>query len=71
MKKTLSEANKLESKILTEMVHTMDLLNSIHCWGDDNLDRDKLWEIRARLQDAIRAMHDEKALRKNLEYNRR
>jgi len=66
MKKTLSEANKIESQILTKMVDSMDLLNNIHCWGDKDLNRDKLWLIRARLQDAIRSMHDEKPLRKDL-----
>lgn len=70
MKKTLSEANKIESKILTEMIHSLDLLNNIHCWGPEDLNRDKLWDLRARLQDAIRAMHDLKPLRKDLEYTK-
>jgi len=68
MIKTNTEANIIESEILTKMVDAMDLLNNIHCWGDENVNRDALWEQRARLQDAIRAMHDMKALRKDLPY---
>lgn len=58
-----SVANKIESEILTKMVGALELLNHIHTWHK-NVDRDKLWENRARLQDAIRAMNDEKSLRK-------
>jgi len=66
MIKTLSEANKIESEIYTKMVDSMDLLNNIHCWGDETIDRDKLWLLRARMQDAIRSMNDLKPLRKDL-----
>ena len=66
MIKTLSEANKIESEVYTKIREGMDLLDNIHCWGDKTLDRDKLWELRARMQDAIRVMDDLKPLRKGL-----
>jgi hypothetical protein len=68
MKRTLSEANEIESKLLTHICDAMDLLNDIHVRGDHDLDRNKLWESRARVQDALRAMHDLHQLRKNLPY---
>lgn len=68
MERTLSEANKIESELLTHICNAMDLLNDIHKYGDANLDRTKLWESRARVQDALRAMHDLHQLRKGLPY---
>jgi hypothetical protein len=66
MERTLTEANKIESELLTHISNAMDLLDDIHVWGDESIDRDKLWEKRARVQDAFRAMHDLHQLRKNL-----
>jgi hypothetical protein len=68
MNKTLAEAHKIESELLTHICNAMDLLNYIHTWGDHDLDRTKLWESRARVQDALRAMHDLHQLRKDLPY---
>ena len=68
MTKTNVEANIIESEILTKMRDAMDLLDNIHCWGDETVNRDKLWLQRARLQDAIRAMYDLQALRKDLPF---
>ena len=68
MEKTLSKANEIESQVYTQMSNAMDLLDHIHSYGDESLDRKKLWEIRARMQDALRAMNDLQGLRKNLPY---
>jgi hypothetical protein len=68
MKRTLSEANKIQSELHTFICDAMDLLNDIHVWGDHDLDRNKLWQIRARVQDAQRAMMDLHQLRKDLPY---
>ncbi len=68
MIKTNTQANIIESEILTKMVDAMDLLNNIHCWGDETVNRDALWLQRERLQDAIRAMHDLQTLRKDLPF---
>lgn len=66
MKKTNADADIIESEIYIKMEDAMELLNDIHCWGDENVDRNKLWLQRARLQDALRAMNDLQTLRKNL-----
>jgi hypothetical protein len=66
MEKTLSEANKIQSELYTMIVNAHELLGAIHTWGDETLDRDKLWLIRARVQDALRAMNDLQGLRKGL-----
>lgn len=68
MKKTLSEAKKIESELYTMLVNSSELLDIIHCSGAENLDRDELWLIRARVQDAVRAMNDLQVLRKNLPF---
>ena len=68
MKRTLEEAQRIELELLEHIVNTHELLADIHVWGDHDLDRNKLWESRARVQDALRAMHDLHQLRKNLPY---
>jgi hypothetical protein len=66
MEKTLSEANKIQSELLTFIADAHELLATIHAYGPADLDRDKLWDIRARVQDALRAMHDLQGIRKGL-----
>ena len=64
MEKTNKEAIKIEHEVYNHLINAMDLLDHIHAWGDETVDRDKLWEQRARVQDAIRALNDLKPLRK-------
>lgn len=67
MKKTLSEAKTIESEIYTKMVIAKELIDHIYSYGDGSQLKE-LWEIRARLQDALRAMNDLNSIRKGLPY---
>jgi hypothetical protein len=67
-KKTTEIVNQIEAEVLNYINNAIDYLNSIHQYGDASLDRNKLWESRARVQDALRAMHDLHQLRKDLPY---
>lgn len=69
-RRTLGKAKSIESNLYETMRDAMKRLDDIHCWGPENLDRDALWELRARVQDAIRAMCDEAPLRKDLPFIR-
>jgi hypothetical protein len=70
MERTLAQAEKIETELLNQIADANELLADIHVWGDYNLDRTELWKIRARVQDALRAMHDLHQLRKSLPYVR-
>jgi len=56
------EAIKIEVDIISRVEDAMKALDDIHTWHKD-VDRDILWEIRARIQDALRALYDEKGVR--------
>jgi len=57
------KAIKIEVDIISKVEDAMKALDDIHTWHKD-VDREMLWEVRARIQDALRALNDEKVLRK-------
>lgn len=60
----LDTAAKIEHDLIGEIKQAIEKLEDIHAWGPVDLDRDALWTFRARVQDAMRVMHDLKPMRK-------
>lgn len=65
---TLDNALKLEKELMVKIEEIQSKLDSIHCFGAMDLNRDILWKIRARVQDSARALYDLAPLRKDLKY---